>query len=290
MPEDVLNCPLCQSAHSNLFDQREFRGRKVKNHLCPLCGLVYQSPRMTAEESSAFYAGEYRLLYEGEADPTSRNMKDQRGRADSLFSFIRPSVPSITNYLDIGCSYGLLLKRFQEGYHCQATGIEPGETHRTRAGREGLSVYATLDEMAAGATTRFDLISMVHVLEHLPDPVGYLSRLRESFLSQAGWLLLEVPNLYTHDSFEIAHLVSFCAHTLEQVLAKAGYRAEKIRLHGQPRSRLLPLYVTILARPLPNPLPSWQLQPERSVVFKRQSGMILRLLLERLFPHQAWIS
>lgn len=290
MPETIRNCPLCGSDRSRLFDQRVFRGQPVSNRLCQDCGLVYQSPRMTEKETTSFYAEEYRLLYEGSASPTTRNLSDQKGRAESLFSFASPNLGVVKRHLDIGCSFGLLLKHFQENYQCQAVGIEPGEGHRAHAKTEGLTVYATLEELEGKEEARFDLISLAHVLEHLPDPVGYLDHLRKSLLQPDGWLLLEVPNLYAHDSFEIAHLVSFSQRTLVQTLAKAGYEIVKVAKHGNPRSALLPIYLTILAHPVLDPSKNWRIVPEKLAGVKRQAGMIRRRILERLFPKQAWIA
>ncbi len=288
MSEDILICPLCGSYRSKSFDRREFRGQSVTNRICLDCGLVYQSPCMTAAEADAFYAEEYRLLYEGSTDPTSRNLVDQRGRAESLYAFTRPIVDTVVRHLDIGCSLGLLLQRFQKAYHCQAVGIEPGEGHRVHARKEGLIVYAALEELQKREKCRFDLVSMAHVLEHLPDPVGYLAHLRESFLTPDGWLLFEVPNLYAHDSFEIAHLVSYSTHTLTETVRKAGFEIVRLEKHGRPRSSLLPLYITILTRPVASR--NWSLRPEELVTFKRRVGMLRRLLLERLFPARAWLA
>lgn len=49
---------------------------------------------------------------------------------------------------------------------------------------------------------------MAHVLEHLPDPVEYLVPSLKNLIDPAGWHLIEVPNLYAHDSFRPAHLVA----------------------------------------------------------------------------------
>jgi len=288
MPEDVLNCPLCGSDRSKYFDRREFRGQVVTNRLCQECGLVYQSPRMTDAESAAFYAEEYRLLYEGSTDPTARNVTVQRARAESLLTFARPVVEKVARHLDIGCSLGILLQRFAETYHCQPVGIEPGEAHRARARKERLTVYAALEELAKAGEGRFDLISLSHVLEHLPNPVGYLAYLRETILVSDGKLLLEVPNLYAHDSFKVAHLVSYSAHSLAQVVTKAGYEVIALEKHGHPRSELLSLYITLLARPAV--ARAWSLRPERGVALKRRLGMLRRRALEKIFPKRTWIQ
>jgi len=290
MSEIVKNCPLCGGETSRHFDRREFRGQVVVNCICQDCGLVFQSPRMTEAESVAFYAEEYRLLNEGSVDPTTRNIAAQKARAESLLAFTVPFVEKVSRHLDVGCSMGILLQRFAEQFHCQPVGIEPGEAHRTRACKAGLAVHASLEDLEKAGAGRFDLISMSHVLEHLPDPVGYLVHLREALLGPKGWLLLEVPNLYAHDSFEVAHLVSYSAHTLLQTLKKAGFEIVKIERHGRPRSALLPLYITLLARPKTTSSQPLDIQAEQQVPLKRQVGMLRRRILEKLMPKRAWLK
>lgn len=288
MPEDVRSCPLCGRDHSQPFDRRIFRGQVVQNRLCRACGLVYQSPRLTDEERETFYAQEYRLIYGGSAEPTARDLTIQRARAEALLAFSRPFVQAISSHLDIGCSAGLLLQRFAEAYSCHPIGVEPSEAHRRYAQQQGIDVYTSLDALmnkTSGKT--FDFVSMAHVLEHLPSPVDYLKRLRASVLSPNGWLLLEVPNLYAHDCFEIAHLVSFSAHTLRETLYQAGYEIVRLQQHGRPRSRLVPYYTTVLARPCSS-LTNRTIRPERLVRLKRALGLWRRRILTRCFPKQAW--
>jgi SAM-dependent methyltransferase len=297
MPEEIQTCILCGSDRSALFDHRSFHGRQVTNRVCLNCGLVYQSPRMTETETAVFYADEYRLLQEGSADPTARNIRAQEKRAEALHDFVRASIPSISRHLDIGCSMGILLQHFQGTYHNQSVGVEPGEAHRARARENGVTVYASLEELETAGKARFDLVSMSHVLEHLPDPVKYLNHLREYILAPDGWLLLEVPNLYAHDSFEVAHLLSFSPHTLREVLRCSGFTPVKFEKHGRPTSQLFPLYLTALCRPEMQPDASTALSAslspvrrERGVAFKRKAGMLWRSILARVFPKRAWIE
>lgn len=287
MPETVNHCPLCAGNRSRLFDRRDFRGRSVVNRLCLACGLVYQSPRMTEAEAAEFYAAEYRRLYQGGEGPSAKDLAVQRARAESLLEFARRRISRLGRHLDIGCSAGLLLQKFSEEYGCQPAGVEPGDAYRAHARASGLPVYAALEELNGEA--RFDLVSMAHVLEHLPDPVGYLVRLRREFLAPQGWLMVEVPNLYCHDSFEVAHLFSFSARTLRQTLEKAGFRVIVLESHGRPRSDLLPYYLTALARPA-EAQKEFRLRPERGAALKRRLGLLRRRLLARLFPRKAWIE
>jgi len=299
MPETVERCPLCGSTQSTIFDQRMFHEQAVTNRLCSNCGLVYQSPRMNEDEMGAFYEREYRQLYQGQEGPGSKDLAVQESRAESLLSFAKPHLSGVSRHLDIGCSAGLLLRRFRDNYACQSTGVEPGEAYRNFTQAQGFTVYSSLDELQTGVATsaahpdqaetgRFDLISMIHVLEHLTNPVEYLSDLRENTLTGDGWFLIEVPNLYCHDCFEVAHTVSFSEQTLAQTLKKAGFVIMASLQHGQPRSELHPLYLTTLARPAKTTR-RFQLEPERGVKRKRQLGLLRRRILTRLYPKQAWI-
>lgn len=288
MTETVSFCPLCGSEASTLFDQRTFRGLPVVNRVCQSCGLVYQSPRMTEAELSAFYEAEYRQLYQGSQGPDAKDLSVQGRRAEALLAFCKGRLPTVKRHLDIGCSAGLLLQSFQRAYGCQALGVEPGAAYREYARQQGLGVYATLDELRSDEMPRFDLISLAHVLEHLPDPVRYLVELHGDLLEPGGWLLVEVPNLFAHDSFEVAHLVAYSAHTLTQTLGKAGFEICAMEAHGRPRSQVLPLYLTALAHPAANPA-GFQLQQEGGVRLKRWWGMSRRHLLERFAPRKAWL-
>jgi SAM-dependent methyltransferase len=289
MSELVQCCPLCGGMLSRLFDSRFFRGQAVISRICQDCGLVYQSPRMTEAESAAFYAEEYRLLQEGSVDPTLHNISAQKERASSLVEFILPVIPAVSRHLDIGCSLGILIQNVKTNYRDQAVGVEPGEAHRNYARNKGLLVYPTLEELEKSGQPRFDLISLSHVLEHLFDPVGYLTHLRESLLVPDGWLLLEVPNLYAHDSFEVAHLYAFSSHTLREVLSRSGFEIVRFKKHGRPTSAILPLYLTVICRPgLQTDLQP--VRPERFVVWKRRAGFFWRWLVGKLFPSRAWLK
>lgn len=288
MPEYVNSCPLCSSSKSAVFDQRQFRGQLVTNVICQGCGFVYQSPRMTPTESRAFYEAEYRLLYQGQEGPNPKDLAVQAARAQVTLGFIEQQVKSCTRILDIGCSTGIWLLKLKEHYQAQAIGIEPGNTYRQYAQSTGLEVYPSLEELQNAGLPGFDMVSMMHVLEHLPNPVVYLRDLREKQLNSHGWLLLEVPNLYAHDCFEIAHLTAFSRHTLVQVVEQAGYHVVQLRAHGLPLSRLIPLYITLLAQP--NILTQVAVKPDHLVRVRRQAGLLHRRVVTRLFRSRAWIS
>jgi len=289
MPENVKNCLLCGAEQYSPFATISFRGQKIFNCICDSCGFVFQSPRMTAGELDEFYTHEYRQVYQGDEGPTQKDLVTQKRRASALLEFMKGSVPEVNRHLDIGCSAGILLEEIQSHYGNQPVGVEPGASYRKYAQSQGISVYPDIADLQTADEARFDLISMAHVLEHISDPVAYLADMRSQYCGPSGWLLIEVPNLYAHDSFEIAHMASFSEHTLKQTLIQAGFEIVTVKKHGQPRSDLLPLYLTVVARSSDKPV-NWAVKPEKNVAQKRKMGMLRRRIIQRLFPARAWKS
>jgi len=281
MPEHVASCLICGSAHFQKFDNRVSEGRGVSNLLCLNCGVVFQSPRMTASELEAFYSGEY---FGGEG-PGENQSAVRAARAASTVDFIRRrGLRTVKSALDIGAAGGLLLQALHRAFNCDVTGVEPDTAHRQHAISQGLRTVASLQELNG---ERFDLVVMSHVLEHISDPVAYLARLRSEILAPGGALVVEVPNLYCHDCFEVGHLFSFSTNTLMRTLAKAGFQIDRAESHGQPRSDMLPYYITAIARPMAmaGGAPT---QKERNVALKRMMGVSFRRVVSRLFPRAAW--
>jgi hypothetical protein len=160
--------------------------------------------------------------------------------------------------------------------------VEPGESDRAEAAAAGLPVVASIDQIPRQAAGTFDLVTLIHVLEHLPDPIGTLRLIRQEWLAADGLVLVEAPDLYGHPSFELGHLVAFSEQTLRGALTAAGFETVELHRHGKPYSRLLPLFLLAVARAAPSaagparlPLrPGW-------IRFRRWLGLT-RLRLARL--------
>jgi 2-polyprenyl-3-methyl-5-hydroxy-6-metoxy-1,4-benzoquinol methylase len=288
MTEFVKDCPLCGFDHHSLFEITDFCEFKVENQICKRCGFVFQSPRMSEKELDEFYKSSYRQIYQGEEGPTRKDLANQKERAMALVEFAGSFVPQVESLLDIGCSAGLLLDEFQRLFCGKVTGVEPGDAYRSFAHEKGLRVYANLEQLQHEDSGPFDLISMVHVLEHISQPVAYLLKLRQDFLNPQGWLLIEVPNLLIHDSFELAHMSSFSRHSLKEALKHSGFSIRALKAHGAPRSKILPLYLTVLAQSSAKEI-NHKVKPERWVRQKRSLGMVYRRIVQRFFPRLAWV-
>ncbi|HXA53444.1 MAG TPA: methyltransferase domain-containing protein [Solirubrobacteraceae bacterium] len=131
--------------------------------------------------------------------------------------------------LDVGCYDGDLLATLPEGVRRMGVDIDSGAIARGRA-RLGEAAELVVGDFAGFAvSTPPDLITMFHVLEHLPEPLPILTRLREA--SHAGSrLVVEVPVLEgrpTNDLvglFTTQHTTHFSRRSLANCLARGGWR------------------------------------------------------------------
>jgi 2-polyprenyl-3-methyl-5-hydroxy-6-metoxy-1,4-benzoquinol methylase len=105
--------------------------------------------------------------------------------------------------LDIGAGTGDFLSvAMQDGW--ETTGIEPSDRAKSIAIKKGISfVENTLDL----ADHSFDVVSMWHVLEHVPDLDLQIKELKR-ILKPSGTLIVAVPNF---KSFDAKHYGSFWA-------------------------------------------------------------------------------
>lgn len=89
------------------------------------------------------------------------------------------------------------------------------------------------------AGERWDCMLMGEILEHLDNPVEFLSRIRELYAGSIGRLVLTVPNAFWVKNFEGAtrhrerlntdHRYWFTAYTLGKVAVRAGWEPEGFR-------------------------------------------------------------
>lgn len=218
--------------------------------ICQVCGTV-QKPvtEIWLAEADAIYGG-YEIYSQsggveqssfdqltGAAQSRSAKLVDWLIRGD----YILPE----GKLLDIGCGNGAFLRAFGSVYpNWSMTGLELNDRNRSVVeaipGVERLHVGPI--ESLSG---QFNLITLIHALEHIPNPTRFLSSLREKLLP-GGILLIEVPNLNT-SPFDILiadHCSHFTADTLVKVIEQTPFTVIHLEEDYVPRE----LTVAIKAR------------------------------------------
>ncbi len=152
-------------------------------------------------------------------------------RYDRYRSKLRKRIKKDGAVLDIGSSTGIGLNRFQnKGY--SVYGVEQdrkrAEFSRPVLG-QGVDIFSGSFENYQPAR-KFDLVLLIHVLEHLADPYAILTKIH-SLLGDNGVLYVEVPNLYKsidyRDSFYLSHMINFTKGSLSRLLESTGFKVEE---------------------------------------------------------------
>jgi len=139
--------------------------------------------------------------------------------------------------LDIGCGSGQFLARLIErGFEGHGTELSAATGARAST-IPGLHLRVGDLEPESYPAQGFDLISIWHVLEHLPEPDQAL-RLCHGWLREDGVLLIAVPNadswqakLFGGSWFHLdppRHLYHFNRRSLGSALERAGFRIERM--------------------------------------------------------------
>lgn len=153
-------------------------------------------------------------------------------------------LPAAGRLLDIGCGNGAFLRAFAGVYpDWRLTGTEV-----TDRNRDAVAALPQLERFHVGDHDHldgaFDVVSLIHVLEHLENPVRELARLRQR-LAQNGRLLVEVP--FFHDNpFDLLiadHATHFTPDVLTRVLRAAGFAIVSIATDWVAKE------ISVVARP-----------------------------------------
>jgi SAM-dependent methyltransferase len=196
---------------------------------CTACGFVFR-PELADSVHEVYEGGGYQDVRGGHyATPEEIAARD--GDARVRLAFLREHAPAGGELLDVGAAGGNFTAAAARGGF-RARGVEPVPAF-ARFARDvsGADVAdGTLEDLDLPAAS-LDVVTMWHVLEHIPRPVGELRRIREA-LRPGGALVVEVPNAggvaaradgASWGSLEPdVHVNQFAPSTLRGALERAG--------------------------------------------------------------------
>lgn len=230
----VEQCPVCQSTQRDRWPERGFApimrtdAMEISGLLvvvastyyeCMECGVVYQNPRPSNDELYKFYStGAYRMSLGISPEQIDT---DEYLRSTRVNATLREYGISPDKHLDVGCSRGYLLEQVNAQ---KQVGVELNKDYVTWNNvSKQVQVHSDISEVRG----KFDLITCVHVLEHVPFPLVLLNEMH-SRLTDDGTLYVEVPSEVSKGGpLRLAHLFFFRAGPLVQIAKTAGFHSPK---------------------------------------------------------------
>lgn len=226
----ISNCPVCGNMELSLYlKTRDYFLTQEEFSLdqCSSCGFIFTNPIPALSTLSKYYESPDYLSH-------TANSFSIKGEIYKLFRSlnIRKKFKLVNQLakgktiLDIGCGTGELLSYFKKmGW--DTMGIEPNPSARKFAKNTyQLEVFEeeNLDKLKENS---FDVISMWHVLEHVPDLQGRIEQVK-NLLRKDGLLIIALPNIESPDAVKYGthwagldvprHLYHFAKDTVKVLL------------------------------------------------------------------------
>ncbi|HEU5292639.1 MAG TPA: class I SAM-dependent methyltransferase [Cyclobacteriaceae bacterium] len=221
---------------------------------CPNCNLAITTPRPETENLGKYYQSDEYISHSGKSSG-GVGLVYKLARSFSLKwkknKVLR--IQSNGSILDFGCGTGEFLNTMQQA-GWSITGIEPSPDARLKA--EILNSIKIHDSLQGLTDQKFDIITAWHVLEHVPDLVQTVQKLK-SHLKKGGTIFIAVPNYQSPDAeiykehwagFDVPrHLWHFSKKSMNTLLSSAD-----LKLTDTIPMKLDAYYVSLLSEKYKN--------------------------------------
>lgn len=185
--DSPVPCPLCE----NTTSRHVLSEQGLRLYQCRQCRFLFVVPRPDAEELKRMYSEEY---FTGEnMDAATLNFRTPVFL--QCLERLKRVRPERGRLLDVGCWTGDFLEHAQlAGW--SVAGLELSTRAAHYAQQNGRNVRCgTMENICEDA--QFDALTLLDVLEHMPDPRMELAHARR-LLKPGGILVVRVPNTNFH--------------------------------------------------------------------------------------------
>ena len=226
----AMNCPWCGGnkithnehvSYTAPYLSVELHGAKIPMQTIALfstceCGLIFQENKFSDKWYDWFYSsGTYRqTLGISQEDMDA----DENLRAIKITDWLWNRI-DFYRHLDVGASRGYFLQNTKERFGCQVDWLDKNESYK-------IIDHDHFDNP--------DLVSAIHVLEHVTDPIKELTTWSKM---TSKYLLIEVPGLNTKGgALRFAHLYYFPPELLKSKIIELGF--DIVDMETEPNTRI----------------------------------------------------
>lgn len=202
---------------------------------CPKCFLPMTYPRP------------YENSFQAEHYQDHKDVLDKIQRLETFKKYARHALKNIRifkktgRFLDIGCSIGVLVHEAQQkGFDAYGLEINRYAVIKAKELFDIKIFEENLFKNVSIESASFDVIALIQTLEHIEQPVLFLSRIK-TLLKKDGILYISVPNFSGYmvkfkktkwGGLDPAHhLWQFTPKSLENLLHLSGFSIQKMMHH-----------------------------------------------------------
>ena len=246
--EDHVICNLCGTDDPRVVFKRG-QAQEARIVRCGNCGLMYADPRVGLVDHADYEQFEADgILMGSDTDPDhpwrwrNEKEKEQVRDFDATRAIIDRLYPQGGKLVEVGSGLGYLMQSFKkDGW--DVLGVDPWkELPAFTEQVHGIETIPTTLEDAGLPDASADLVILLHVIEHVPDPVGTLREINR-VLKPGGHVVVETPRydtamfkLLKHRERSVrcdGHIYFFTFDTLRRTYEKAGFTEVDTRAVGR---------------------------------------------------------
>ena len=272
-----MKCYLCEG--TKLVERegsvRDMSGLGILE--CASCGLVFLSSFDHINEGFYEESGMH-----GDDDLDIQSWLNETEWDDERrFQYFKAELQN-RKLLDFGCGAGGFLLKARDLSE-QAYGVESESRLKSHFQNNGLSVFQELSEIPKDVQDDgFDIITMFHVLEHIPKPKSLLIELSK-LLKDDSQIIVEVPNAsdalltlfknkpFSNFTYWSCHLFLYTTETLQMLFDQVNFKVNYIKqIQRYPLSN----HLYWLAKGKPGGHQKWKFldSPELNAIYEKQLG------------------
>jgi SAM-dependent methyltransferase len=236
MTEKQLFCPLC-GKNEPVLPVSPYRGKHrlfLNAELCQCreCGFIFMHPMPSTADLDDYYKTVWTT-----SDVVGIVYRIQAvERVRYITRHIQ--IPTDAQILDVGAGHGMLYDAFiQQGFsHISFCATDPSPENLERLQKRGIQGFPNI---ASLGNRQFDLVTICFVLEHIPDPVQFLTSIFHH-VKPGGYVFIDLPE--RDDTFKPLlepHVAVYTLSSLQSLYRKIGLSEMHRTGYGVMRSYLI---------------------------------------------------
>lgn len=199
-----INCPVCNANRSRRLFKIYYGSKKVLELLnitespeiflykCDKCSHHFANPIVNPNLLNKYYT-EINSEYYNISDSINYDSNELKGEHDLIVRKIEEIIDH-GNVIEIGCGFGFLLEKFDSG-RWNRFGVEPSPYAYTILGKK--KMFSTFNGYFTDCTfgsTKFDVVLLFDVIEHLPNPNSLIELLKNR-ITPNGIIVIGTGNI-----------------------------------------------------------------------------------------------
>jgi len=233
---ELYNCHICESNSIELLMDFDFNSSVTsdcvpfefgsKLGICHNCGTIQKIQDQFWNKNIELIYNNYEVYKTtgGIDQPIFSNNQEVETRSKKICNYLYDELKKFEagSVLEIGCGNGVFLKEFSNFFPIwKKVGCELNEKHKNTINSIPNTEFFSGDLKTLNR--KFDLIVMIHSLEHIFFPIEFLKSIK-NLLNKNGMIFIEVPN-FLMSPFDITiydHCTHFYLSNLKNILNYCG--------------------------------------------------------------------